>query len=146
MKRYVWSLLLAGLVAATFSVAANAQPDPPPLPSLTADQAAQVQRELARYRSATEARVAHGEITPDESERLIAWREWQLAQQAAGLAPRPPRIVERRAIVYPAAPYYAPWPYASRPYYGPYYAPPVFWGLSLCAGRGWSSGWASLCI
>jgi hypothetical protein len=147
MKRHALFLLLAGLVAA---LPVGAQSDPPPLPSLTAEQASRVQQELARYRADTEARVARGEITPDESERLIAWREWQLAQQAAGLAPRPPQIVERTIVApaYPPAPYYAPRPYYYGPYYGPYYAPPapVYWGLSLCAGRAYRSGWGSVCI
>jgi hypothetical protein len=147
MKRHAPLLLLAGLVA-VLPMAVSAQSDPPPLPSLTAQQTSQVQQEVARYRADTEARVARGEITPDESERLIAWREWQLAQQAAGLAPRPPQLVER-TIVAPAypAPYYGPWPYYG-PYYGPYYAPraPVYWGLSLCAGRAYRSGWGSVCI
>jgi hypothetical protein len=146
MKRYAVSLLLAGWVAVV-PLAAFAQSGPPPLPTLTAEQTSRVRQEIARYRADTEARVARGEITPDESERLIAWREWQLAQQAAGLAPRPPQIVERAIVapVYPPAPYYAPWPYYYRPYYGPYYAP-FYWGLSLCAGRAYRSGWGSVCI
>ena len=144
MKR-IAMLVMTGLVL-TLSGMASADSEVPPLPTLSAEQAARVARELARYRADTEARVGRGEITPDESELLIAWREWQLAQQAAGLAPRPPQIVQRQTVVpvYPYAPYYGPY-YAPAPYY---YGPPApaYWGLSLCAGRAWGSGFGSLCI
>jgi hypothetical protein len=143
MKRLALAAALAMLAAGPAAV--GAQAPPPPLPELTAAQSAQVQQEVSRYRADTEARVARGEITPDEAELLIAWREWQLAQQAAGLAPRAPQIVERTGV----APYYAPAPwYGYGPYWGPYYAPrpPVYWGLSFCAGRAWRSGWGSFCF
>jgi hypothetical protein len=143
------------LLAAT----AAAGSAPPPLPQLTAAQSAEVRQEVARYRADTEARVASGEITPDEAELLIAWREWQLARQIAGLAPRPPQqviVAPTYSAPYSApAPYYGPYygPYSAPapyygPYYGPYYAPraPVYWGLSLCAGGAYRSGWGSICL
>ena len=153
MKRLTLTLILSALT--TLPTIAGAQDSPPPLPQLTAEQSTRVQSEIARYRSDTEARVARGEILPDEAERLIAWREWQLAQQAAGLAPRPPVTVERTVVA--PAPYYAPYyrpyygPY-SGPYYGPNYGPyygpsaPVYWGLSFCGGGGGRHGWGSVCF
>ena len=145
MKRLALTLIAATILGVA-SLGAAAQSTPPPLPQLTAEQAAQVQQELSSYRADTEARVARGEINPDEAERLIAWREWQLAQQAAGLAPQPPLpSAPVVAAPYPApAPYYAPGPYYYRPYYGPYYAP--YWGLSFCAGRAYRHGFGSVCI
>jgi hypothetical protein len=141
MKRAALSLLAAGLLAIQ-PLAASAQSTPPPLPELSAEQASQVEQELARYRADTEARVARGEINPDEAERLIAWREWQLAQQAAGLAPQPPMPSGPvMAAPYPPAPYYGPYYY--RPYYAPYYGP--YWGLSFCAARGYRHGFGSIC-
>ena len=144
MSRFLRAFGAAALLSLSAGPAFAQNSDVPPLPTLTSDQSARVAQEVARYRSEQEARVARGEITPDEAERLIAWREWQLAQQAAGLAPRPPQIVQR-TIVTPA---YPPYYYAPYPYYGPYYGPPApaYWGFSLCAGRGWGSGWGSLCI
>jgi hypothetical protein len=105
MNRSALCILAAGVLLAATAAAGSA---PPPLPQLTAAQSAEVRQEVARYRTDTEARVASGEITPDEAELLIAWREWQLARQIAGLAPRPPQQV----IVAPtySAPYSAPAP------------------------------------
>ncbi len=69
---------------------ALAQSAPPPLPELTAQQSATVQQRLDSYRRQTEARVAHGEITADEADNLLKWREWQIARQvAAGVARAP---------------------------------------------------------
>jgi hypothetical protein len=140
MPRFALAVALASLL--TLPCLAGAQESPPPLPALTPDQSRQVQQEIDRYRNETEQRVARGEITPDEAERLLQWREWQLAQQAAGLAPPPERLVATPAP-YPAAPYaYYP------PYYAPYYtAPaPIFWGLSVCAGRSFHHGFGSFCF
>lgn len=153
--------MAAALVVATAVGAdvALAQSTPPPLPSLTAEQTEQVSQALALYRADTEARVGRGEITPDEAELLIAWRQWQLAQQMTGQAPTPgsPQATDRPpGGVAPSpyaggptyvAPYYAA-PYYPAPYYGPYYAPPApyYWGFSVCGGRGYRHGWASFCI
>ena len=124
----------------------------PSMPPLTADQSQQIRNEMDAYRRETDARVARGEITPDEAQRLLQWREWQLAQQAAGLAPAPPPPQSRVAAApppYPAPPpprYYYPYPYPyyyPAPYYGPYYAP---FGVSVCAGRAWHHGFGSFCI
>jgi hypothetical protein len=109
-----------------------------------------VEQQTAKVRAEVEARVARGDLTPDEAERLIGWRHWQLAQQAAGQAPAPtilerqqavaaaPRVVPAYPPAYYAAPYpyYAPYGYARYGYYGPYgpryygYAP----GIAVCAG------------
>lgn len=148
-------------VAATLGAGvAVAQSTPPALPSMTAEQSGQVSQALALYRADTEARVGRGEITPDEAELLIAWRQWQLAQQVTGQAPpppAPPQATDRPPVVvapYPysgaptyVSPYYAA-PYYPAPYYGPYYAPPApyYWGFSLCGGRGYRHGWAGFCI
>jgi hypothetical protein len=141
---------MAATVALTLSVPLAAQEGPPPLPQLSPEQAADVRQQVAQYRTATEQRVFSGEISPDEAERLIAWREWQLAQQAAGRAPRP-QVPAERTIVVPAsppAPLYVPGPYYYGPYYygyGPYYGAPSF-GLSICAGRAYRNGWGSICF
>jgi hypothetical protein len=141
MKRFsLWLFVVCALATAP----ASGQSAPPPLAALSGLQSEQVQREVARYRADTELRVARGEITPDEAELLIAWREWQLAQQAAGLAPRAPQVVERTIVPAPPA-----WPYSpGPPYYAPYYAPraPVYWGLSFCAGGASRNGWGSICF
>ena len=142
MSRFLRAFAAAALLALDAGPAFAQNSDVPPLPTLTSDQSARVAQEVARYRSEQEARVARGEITPEEAERLIAWREWQLAQQAAGLAPRPPNdcpaddrdagvsallrtLPLLRAVLRSAA---------------------AYWGFSLCAGRGWGSGWGSLVI
>jgi hypothetical protein len=135
---------------------ALAQSSPPPLPELTAQQSATVQQRLDAYRRQTEARVSHGEITPDEADNLLKWREWQIARQVAGVAraPQPNSDVppDYQAAQQPSnvppdyygAPqpsgdvppdYYGPPPQPGyvvvqpAPYYGPYYryrAP--YWG------------------
>ena len=113
------------------------------------------------YRRATDARVARNEISADEAERLVQWREWQIAQQVAQAAAPlagsdrtqayngvPPDYRESPPVYYPTmpsdsyvvepAPLYAPYyrpavPYY--PYYGPRpYAPYAYWGPSICAG------------
>ena len=133
---------------------ALAQSSPPPLPAMTAEQSASVQQRLDLYRRETEGRVSRGEITADEAERLLQWREWQLAAQASATsspAPTtqsdvPPDYYEQAPRQY-AAPraYVAPRDYVvvePPPYYGPYYryppyywAPgPYYWGPAVCAG------------
>ena len=107
---------------------------PPPLPQLTPQQSADVQQRIDDYRTRTQGRVARGEITPDEAERLIGWREWQLARQAAGQAPSAPMVYDSPPPDYVVV--------APRPYYGPYYYPSpyywgprrYYWGPTICAG------------
>ena len=118
---------------------------PPQLPALTAKQPAAVDERMDAYRAEVDARVARGEIAADEADRLLKWREWQVARQVAGLAPltyvEPP--YPRDAEAYPDEPpasadypgyHYAPAPvpyyYAPAPYYGPYlrYPAPYYWG------------------
>jgi len=77
------------------STLALAQATPPPMPSLTPQQSAAVQQRVDAYRQQTESRVARGEITADEADRLIQWREWQIARQVAGNRP-PPRVAMDR--------------------------------------------------
>jgi hypothetical protein len=105
-----------------------------------------VEQQTAKIRSEVEARVARGDMTPDEAERLIGWRHYQLAQQAAGQAPAPAIQERQQAVAAAPRPYYAapyPGPYYTAPYgyaYGPYgygypygyprYAP----GIAVCAG------------
>jgi hypothetical protein len=146
MKR--WAVTVAAATFAMMGRPSFAQDGVPAPPPLTAAQSQQVQSEMEAYRRETDARVTRGEITPDEAQRLLQWREWQLAQQAAGLAPVPPPPSERVAVMPPGyAPppaYYYPYYYpAPGPYYGPYFAP---WGLSVCAGRAYRHGFGSFCI
>ena len=114
-----------------------------------------VDQQVAQYRKEVESRVARGDLNPDEAERLIGWRRWQIQQQAAGRAPAPAIAARQGAVdqarrqaaaaapppyyanypapYYPAAPYY-PSPYYPAPYYyGPRYAPYVP-GISVCTG------------
>src|SRR3982751_2747383 len=143
MKRLALTLALAGL-ATGYAAGAGAQANPPALPHLTPAQSTDVQRQLDGYRNEIDARVARGELNPEEAGRLLKWREWQIAQQVTGQAPPPGPIVEQvpAARPYYAAPAPAPAPYYV-PYYQPYYAvpyyyrpAPYYWGLSFCAG-GW---------
>jgi hypothetical protein len=145
MKRLVLALALAAL-AGGYAAAAGAQSSPPPLPPMTAEQSANVERQVDLYRTEINGRVGRGEITAAEGDRLLKWREWQIAQQVTGEAAEalppgpiadsppiaPPRVATREyayapppTAVYPA-PYYVPYYYTPRPYY---------WG-SVCAG-GW---------
>src|SRR5438067_6477230 len=151
MKRVIAAIAAAAAVMfadASFAQDAGAPASPP----LSAEQAQQVQNELDAYRRETDARVARGDITRDEAQRLVQWRQWQLAQQAAGLAPLPPPPSERvaampRAYPLPPPPVYLPPPsvYPSPYYYSPpYYAP--WWGVSVCAGRAYRHGFGSFCI
>ena len=149
MKSLCFAFVLAGVLIGAPPLA-MAQSNPAALPALTADQSANVEREMQLYRREVDDRVARREITPDEAQRLLGWREWQLAQQAAGLA-SPPRVAQRPPDAAPMSvdrlydyyPYtyypYRPYPYYVAP--GPYYwAPWPYWGLSVCAG-GWGHRW-----
>lgn len=75
------ALALALLVGAPVALAQSA---PPPLPAMTAEQSVSVQQRLDAYRRETEVRVSRGEITADEADRLLRWREWQLAREVTG--------------------------------------------------------------
>lgn len=153
MKRLI---ALSGVVLALLAAAPAvfAQSSPPPLPAMTPEQSSDVQQRLDSYRKATDARAARGEITSDEANRLTQWREWQLAQQAAGRA-LPPVYDHRVPPDYDARPVYAVPPdyygppgdyYRVEPpsYYGPYYPyaapyywgprPYAYWGPAICAG------------
>jgi hypothetical protein len=168
MKRLALVAALASLAAAPVVFAQSVPPDytPPPsagaplpapsgsvpaMPSLDANQSAEVQRQLAPYRSQVDARVARGEISADDAGRLLQWREWQIAQQVGGRT-APPRLAYNQAPqpgdLYDQAPppngaydqgpppngaydqgpppagqpYYAQ-PYYPQPYAQPYYAP-----------------------
>ena len=146
-------LTLALLAAAPF---ARAQSSPPPLPALTPQQSASVQQRLDAYRKETEARVSRGEITADEADRLLRWREWQVARQVSAVSSGPsasaqgevppdydestPRDYAPRQYVPPRdyavvepAPYYVPYYRYPAPYYwGP--PRPYYWGPAICAG------------
>lgn len=153
MKRLI---ALPGVMLALVAVMspAVAQSLPPPLPTLTTPQSSDLQQRLAPYRAATDARVSRGEITPDEANRLVRWREWQLARQAAGRA-LPPDYAQGTPADYDAPPTYAVppdydgppgayYPVEPAPYYGPYYRyaapyywgprPYAYWGPAVCAG------------
>ena len=142
MKRLIaLSAFALALLAAT--PAALAQATPPPLPTLTPEQSADVERRMDAYRKQTEARVTRGEIDPDQADRLLRWREWQLAQQVTGLAPPPIGYDARPDFTYERPRDYvvvAPPPYYYAPYYpyAPYYWAPrpygYYWGPSICAG------------
>jgi hypothetical protein len=76
-----------------------------------------IEQQTAAFRRDVEVRVGRGDMTPDEAERLIAWRHWQLTQQAAGLAPHS-SIVEaqnagdsaRRQMMVVPGPFFVPPP------------------------------------
>ena len=141
MKRLI---ALSGFTMALLCApAALAQSSPPPLPQLTPEQSQTVEQRLDLYRRETEGRVSRGEITAAEADRLLAWREWQIAGQVAGLDAMPdvppdyrgPPVVQRDYVAAaPPPPYY----YDDGPYYRtpvPYYAPrPYYWGPAICAG------------
>jgi hypothetical protein len=128
-----------------------------------------VDQQVATYRQQVEARVARGDMNPDEAERLIGWHRWQLEQQAAGRAPAPQIVARQNAeysarrniVVAPASgPYYAPYyrpygvpyygsPYTVGPAYGPYYGPgygTFVPGISVCAGGSGHHFGASVCF
>lgn len=151
MKRLI---ALSGISLALLAggPAALAQSSPPALPALTPQQSSEVQQRLDLYRRQTEGRVARGDISADEADRLMNWRSWQIARQVAGIAPSPPPPAMSYDAVPPdyherppqdyvvePPPYYSP--YYAPPYYAPYYAPPYYsgprpyyWGPAVCAG------------
>lgn len=108
---------------------------------LTEQEQAYVNNTLSAYKNEVDARLARGDITPDEAQRLLAWRQWQLSQQLAGTAPssnilegQAPADAQRAAAPRPPYPYpyYAPWGYGG--YYAAPYAPgPAFYG-GVCLG------------
>jgi hypothetical protein len=152
--------MVAALVAAPPAALAQASTPPAP-PALSEQQSQEVHARIDAYRRATDARVQRGEISADEAARLVAWREWQIAQQMAATtaranAPRDagvppdydgsrdadaPRLrgdYESRPgdyYVVEPPPVYAPYPYYRYPapyYWGP--RPYAYWGPSICAG------------
>jgi hypothetical protein len=152
MKHLIAILSLAPLLA---SAAALAQ-SPPPLPALTQQQTEDVRVRMDAYRRETDARVARGEITADEADRLLQWREWQVARQAAN--PAAPGASSRAPVdtrvppdyygssprgdsgspppdyyVIEPPPLYVPYQrYVMPRYWGP--APYAYWGPAVCAG------------
>lgn len=141
MKR-LFALSLATLALLAAIPFAFAQSSPPPLPALTPQQSATVNQRLDAYRKETQARVARGEITADEADNLLRWREWQVARQVAGAAPAPAASSDvppdyydpprRETIVVEPAPDYGPYYRYPAPYYwAPY---PYYWGPAVCAG------------
>ncbi|HET8876916.1 MAG TPA: hypothetical protein VFO53_11350 [Casimicrobiaceae bacterium] len=159
MKRL---FVLSGFTVALLSgvPCALAQSSPPPLPSLTPQQSATLEQRLDSYRQQTDARASRGEITADEADRLIRWREWQIARQVAGVSSTqrpgarsdvPPDYVEPPPRDYGESvpPDYVEAPSRDYvvveppPYYGPYYRYPApyywgprsyYWGPAVCAG------------
>ena len=148
------AVAVALLIGASF---AHAQSSPPPMPALTPEQSATVNQRLDAYRDETQRRVARGEITQDEADKLLDWREWQIARQVAAIAPpsashddvpsdyagdAPPDYSRggvpadvyapppprRDYVVVAPPPYYYRYP---APYYG---APYPYFGPSVCAG------------
>lgn len=144
MKTALMALALAGALSGT-AMPTIAQSAPPALPALSAEQSANLEQELSRYQRDIDDRVARGEVRPDEGERLLGWRRWQLARQIAGLTPpEPPRVVVQRQYVVQPDPWaYDPYWYP-RPYWGPryYYGPRV----SVCAGGGGRHAFGSFCF
>jgi hypothetical protein len=128
-RKSLCALALAAALA--LPAAVSAQSTTPATPELTPEQSAQVQQQLAGERRTMEARVARGEVTPDEAERFLGWREWQIAQQIAGVAAPPAQPVESPPPHYVYS-YPAPYYYGPPPYWGPRY----YWGPVVCAG-GW---------
>jgi len=130
---------------------------PPPLPALSAEQSANVEQEMARYRQGVDARVARAEVTEEEAQRLLAWRRWQLARQVAGLSPPPVEVAPTFGETYP---YYGrphdhgrgpyaygpPYPWEARPYFRG--AEPYYWGprISFCAGGFGRRTFGSICF
>jgi hypothetical protein len=140
MKRLI---ALTALALASLGATSALAQSPPPLPALTPQQSDTVNQRLDLYRHETEGRVSRGEISAEEADRLLQWREWQIAQQVSGAARSqrapvgddvPPDYYDappRDYIVEPA-PYYVPYyRYAAPPYWGPR---PYYWGPAVCAG------------
>ena len=151
-------IAIALLAGASF---AAAQSSPPPMQAPTSDQSATVNQRVDAYRAETARRVARGEITQNEADNLLDWREWQIARQVAATAPSPasrndvPPVYTGEAapghsrgdasadVHAPPSPrrdyvVVAPPPYAGLYYYShypaPYYgAPYPYFGPSICA-------------
>ncbi len=159
MNRFAFAVAAAGLAAGLAGGVASAATAPPAPPGATAAPSADVARQIDLYRVEVNGRVSRGEINAEEADRLLRWREWQLKQQAAGLAPAPATYTQARPLVreevyaapsyaapsyaapyyaapYDGSPYYAAPYYAEGPYYGSYfYGPrPYYWGPRICAG------------
>jgi len=145
---------LSGFALALLAVgpSPHAQSLPPPLPTLNAQQSSAVKQRLDLYRRETEGRVTRGEISADEADRLLKWREWQIARQVVGASAsppaataydspppdyheqRPPDYYEQRPpdyVVVEPPPYYGPYYRYAAPYSGPR---PYYWGPAICAG------------
>ena len=150
------AMLAVAMLALVSSARGVASTMPPPLPSLDATQSSRLDERMKLVRDDIEGRVKRGDLTASEAERLLAWREWQIAQQIAGIAPPPPQYITPNyaprpgeagvppdyrpappAPSYYTVPYpvYAPWPGYAWPY-GWYGAPwPAFgWGATICGG------------
>jgi hypothetical protein len=133
-------IALAMTAALAASAGALAQSPTEDYPPLTSEQSARVKDQVAAERRTIEARVASGEITPDEAERYLGWREWQIARQVAGVAPPPTVQAPARPPVRYADPYYYGAP-------GYYVAPRAYyWGPSICAGGWGHHGGGSICF
>jgi hypothetical protein len=140
MKRLI---VLSGFTTALLcGPAAVAQSSPPPLPQLTPEQSQSVEKRMDLYHRETEGRVSRGEISAAEADRLLAWREWQIARQVTGVASEPvasdvppdyyPAPSQPDYVVVAPPPYYGPYYRYPVPYY---YAPrPYYWGPAVCAG------------
>ncbi|MBS0326128.1 MAG: hypothetical protein JSS46_06215 [Proteobacteria bacterium] len=157
MKRAIAAGMMGvAMLAVAWSAPSVAGTMPPPLPSLDSTQSSRLDERMKLVRDEVEARVARGEVTATEAGRLLAWREWQIARQIAGLAPPPPEYITPNyppqpgetgvppdyratppAPVYYTIPYpvYAPWRAYAWPY-GGYAAPwpPFAWGATICGG------------
>lgn len=154
VRRFI--ALIVTALAVAVGAPASASPMPPPLPKLDVAQATRLADRMKLYRIEVEGRVSRGDITAAEAERLLAWREWQIARQIAGLAPPKPayitpnyapragesgvppdyRPVAPAPYVYSIPyPVYAPWPAYPWPYgwYGSPW-PAITWGATLCGG------------
>ncbi len=75
------------------------------------------------------SRIARGDITADEGDRLLKWREWQIARQIARDSCHLVPPLERKDES--PAPYYGP--YVRYPA-GDYWSTPpwVYWGPTIC--------------
>lgn len=153
------SMTLTGIAFAllTATGAALAQSAPPPLPALTPQLSAQLKQRMDLYRRDTDDRVARGEITAGEANRLVSWREWQIARQLAAHNAAPPDAIPYdmpppdyrenpapRAYAVEPAPYYGPYYRYPEPYY---YGPRAYyWGPTICAGGFGRHFGGSLCF
>ena len=116
-----WMAIAATVSWLALGAPALAQSSPPPLPTLTPQQSAEVEQRIDPYRKQTQDRVARGEITADEADRLVRWREWQIARNVAAPAPPPDYGAPRDYGTPPD--YAAPREYGASP---DYVAPPDY--------------------